>query len=276
MSLRLMATLGLAASFAWSSPSRADPTAQAALRVSPQRETVLTSWVPEKPRGVVLLSTGHGSWPEKYDAIASAWKAAGFAVIAPLHVDSIRYPERDKFTAQASFGERIADLKAASGYAAATWPALPVIAAGHCFGTLSALCLGGGLSYVGNFRDPKVKAVIGFSSPGRVPGLVQPQAYASDDLPILLITGDRDVVPGIVTNWQDHLMPIQTSPAGDKLAITYAGAGHDLIGAPADPNFAPAVAATIRFLQAYALDDEPAKAWLRAGDDTTAGSWIRR
>jgi predicted dienelactone hydrolase len=71
----------------------------------------MDTWVPAKVKGVVLFSTGHGSWPEKYDAIASAWKAAGFAVIAPVHVDSMHYPDRDKFPRQASFGERIADLK---------------------------------------------------------------------------------------------------------------------------------------------------------------------
>ncbi|WP_033920597.1 alpha/beta hydrolase family protein [Sphingomonas sp. 37zxx] len=272
--MRLSTILGLAVSLIWSIPSLADPTAQIPLRISPQRETTLTTWVPEKVQGVVLLSTGHGSSPEKYDALASAWKTAGFAVVAPLHVDSLRYPGREKFTMQASFGERIADLKAASAYAAATWPTLPVIAAGHSFGTLSALCLGGGLSYIGDFRDPTIKAVIGFSSPGRLPGLIQPHAYASDALPILLITGDRDMVPGVVTDWQDHLMPVQTSPAGDKYAISYAGAGHELVGTPADPNFAAAVTASTRFLQAYALGDAPAKAWLRGGD--SPGTWIRR
>jgi predicted dienelactone hydrolase len=94
----------------------------------------MITWVPAKVEGVVLFSNGHGSWPEKYDALASAWKAAGFAVVAPVHVDSLHYPDREKFTREASFGERIADMKAASAYAASTWPGKPVIAQGTALG----------------------------------------------------------------------------------------------------------------------------------------------
>lgn len=254
----------------------ATPTAQVALQVSPQRATTMVTWVPARVKGVVLFSTGHGSWPDKYDAAASAWKAAGFAVIAPVHVDSMRHPDREKFTRQASFGERIADLKAASRYAARTWPNMPVVAAGHSFGTLSALCLGGGLANLGDFRDPTVRAVLGFSSPGRIPGLIGPDAYAGNTLPIMMITGDQDLVPGLVTDWHDHLLPVQASPAGNKFGISFPGAAHELIGHPDDPNFAAAIAASTRFLQAYALNDRAAKAALGRGAAGGQGSWSTR
>ncbi len=118
--------------------------------------------MPKKVEDVVLFLTGHGAWPERYDAIASAWQQAGFAVIAPVHVESMHYPDREKFSREASFGERIADWRAASAYAAKTWPGRPVVAAGHSFGTLTALRLGGGLAALGNFRDPSVRAVLEF------------------------------------------------------------------------------------------------------------------
>jgi len=236
----------------------------------------MDTWVPSKVKGVVLFSTGHGSWPEKYDAIASAWKAAGFAVIAPVHVDSMHYPDRDKFPRQASFGERIADMKAASAYAARTWPGKPVIAAGHSFGTLTALCLGGALANVGNFRDPTVKAVMGFSTPGRIPGLIGPDAYAGDTLPVMVVTGDQDTVPGLVTDWHDHLLPVQASPAGDKFAVTYQGASHELVGHPNDPGFASALLTSTNFLKAYGLGDRAAKAALARGANAAGVNWIRR
>lgn len=257
-------------------PSDAKPTAEVALQVSPTRSTTMQTWVPERVQGIVLFSTGHGSWPEKYDGIATAWKAAGFAVIAPLHVDSLHFPDRERFSRAASFGERIADLKAATAYEARVWPGKPVIAAGHSFGTVTALALGGGLATMGNFREPTVKAVLGFSSPGRIPGLIGPEAYAGDALPVLLVTGDKDTVPGLVTDWHDHLPPVQGSPAGDKLAIVYPNAAHELIGNPTDPNYASAVANSVLFLKAYGLGDKRAKAALARITAPQGGSILRR
>jgi alpha-beta hydrolase superfamily lysophospholipase len=268
--------IAVAGILACAAPCAANPTAEVTLQVTSQRATVMDTWVPDKVKGVVLFSTGHGSWPEKYDAIATAWKAAGFAVIAPVHVDSLHYPDRDRFTREASFGERIADMKAASAYAARLWPGKPVIAAGHSFGTLTALCLGGGLAHLGNFRDPTVKAVLGFSSPGRIPGLIGPDAYAGDTLPVMIVTGDQDTVPGLVTDWHDHLLPIQTSPAGNKLAVTYHGAAHELIGHPDDANYASAVSVSTDFLKAYGLGDRLAMKRLAKSKGTRGTVWLKR
>lgn len=259
-----------------SAPLSAAPSAQVPLQVTPERSTTLVTWVPRHVKGVVLFSTGHGSWPEKYEALASSWKAAGFAVIAPVHVDSLHYPDREKFTREASFGERIADLKAASAYAAHAWPGKPVIAAGHSFGTLTALCLGGGLSNLGDFRDPSVKAVLGLSSPGLIPGLIGPDAYTTDALPIMVITGDQDTVPGLVTDWHDHLLAVQSSPAGSKFAVIYPGAAHEMIGHPEDPSFASAIATSIQFLNAYGLGDSAAQKALAASATSDHSTWIKR
>lgn len=257
-------------------PATAEPTAQTPLSVADGRMTTLTQWVPKDVRGVVLFSTGHGSWPERYDAVASAWKAAGFAVIAPLHVDSLHSPDQARYTPEAGFGARIADMRAASAFAARKWPGKPVIAAGHSFGTLTALCLGGGLAQVGRFRDPSVRAVLGFSSPGRIPGLVGPKAYATDALPLMIVTGDRDVVPGLVSDWRDHLLAVRTAPAGHKYGVVYRGATHELIGHPADPGFAAAVATGTVFLRAYALRDAAAARILKRRAVDGQAVWIRR
>lgn len=257
-------------------PALAAPTATLPLLISPARSTTMVTWVPDKVRGVVLLSTGHGAWPERYDAAASAWRDAGFAVIAPVHVDSMHYPDRANFTMPASFMERIVDQRAASAYAARTWPGKPVVAAGHSFGTLIALCLGGGLNHIAPFRDPSVKAVLGFSSPGRIPGLVTPTAYAADALPMMIVTGDADVVPGFVSDWHDHLFPVQSAPAGDKFAVTYRGGTHDLIGKAEGPGHAAAIANSVTFLQAYGLNDARARRALRAKRDDAVETWTRR
>ncbi len=201
------------------------------LPLSVSRATDMTVWEPtvKRPIGVALLSTGHGSWPERYAALAGVLTLYGYAVLAPMHVDSVRHPDRAAFTMQASFGERIADMAAASGYAAKAYPGSIVIAAGHSFGTLTALCRAGALAYLGDFRDPSVTAVLGFSTPGRVPGLVRPDAYATVAAPVLLLTGTADTVPGFVADPADHLLPVETV-RGPAFGLVMAGADHEFVG----------------------------------------------
>ncbi|MDB5695161.1 MAG: hypothetical protein JWN21_704 [Sphingomonas bacterium] len=225
-----------------------------------QRRTTMAVWRPARPRGVALFSHGHGSWPDRYDHFARALVRDGFVVLAPMHVDSVRYPERDSFTLQQSFLERLADMRATGNYAGARFAGLPVIAAGHSFGTLTALCLGGALAGIGPFRDPAVKAVLGFSTPGKIPGLIQPAAYASVQVPVMIVTGTADIVPGFVTDPADHLFPAATVPT-DSYALTVAGADHVLVAGPA---FARAARPAQLFVQAYGLADRRSLARLGA------------
>ena len=157
----------------------AESTRTVPLQVSAERATTMAVWEPAQVRGVVLFSTGHGAWPERYDALMEAWCDAGFVVVAPLHVDSMKYPQRDKFSLQQAFIERLSDMKAASAYVAARWPGVPVAAGGHSYGTLISMVLGGAMADVMPLRDPSIVAVIGYSSPGKIPGLITEQSYAS-------------------------------------------------------------------------------------------------
>ncbi len=216
-----------------------------------------------KPRGVALFSTGHGSWPAKYNRLSAILAMQGFVVLAPLHVDSIKHPDCASFSREASFPERLADLNAAAAYAAAKYPKLPLVAAGHSFGTLSTMCLGGALGNIGPFRNEAVEAVLGFSTPGKIPGLIQPQAYMGLAVPAMLVTGSADMVPGLVANPADHLFPIETAPAGDKFGLVLDGAGHELAGG-AEPAFERALPPVRLFLDGYGRGDARARAALAA------------
>lgn len=240
------------------------------------RKSAVTIWTPAAPRGVVLFGHGHGSWPDRYMALASRLAAAGFAVCVPMHVDSVRHPDRAKYPMPATFMERLVDMRALGAYAAERWPGLPVAAAGHSFGTLIALCLGGALPKMGRLRDPAVRAVLGFSTPGRIPGLVAPDAYAALAVPTFIITGDADVVPGFVTDWHDHLFPVETAPAGDKTALVVAGAAHDLVGGQMARAFALAAGHATDFLRGEVLDDRRATRAFLTARDTTTERWMRR
>lgn len=273
---RVMAAVLL--SFAGAQVAFAAPTATVPLQVSPQRATSMAVWEPQTVRGVVLFSSGHGSWPERYDDLLQTWRDAGFVVVAPLHVDSVKYPDREKFSMQQGFGERLADMKAASAYVAAHWPGVPVAAAGHSYGTLVSLVLGGALAELGPLRDPGVVAVVGYSSPGRIPGLVTPSAYASVAVPVMLVTGDKDLVPGFVNDARDHLYPVESAPAGDKYAVVLAGGDHNLIGGQPEAQYRRARDIGTAFLKAEVLDDaEAARALsIDAAGPADAERWIRR
>ncbi len=261
--LRRVFALALA-SLALAQHAFAAPSAKVPLQVSPGRATTLAIWEPAQARGVVLFSSGHGAWPERYERLLQTWADAGFVVLAPLHVDSVRYPEREKFSLQQGFGERLADMRATSAYARARWPGLPVAAAGHSLGTLISAVQGGALAGLGPLRDPGVVAVLGYSSPGRIPGLIGPDAYATLAVPLLLVTGDEDLVPGFVTDPADHLYPVQTAPAGDRQAVVLAGGGHNLIGGEPEALFERARQLGTAFLQAELLGDPRARQLLEA------------
>ncbi len=226
------------------------------LRVSPTRTTKLFAWRPAVSRGTVVFSHGHGSWPSRYEALAAQLTAAGWTLIAPVHVDSMRYPDRAKFTMQASFGERIADLNAAIAGVPAEQP---VVLVGHSFGTLSALCLGGALGYIAPFRAPRVKALLGFSTPGKVPGLIQPAAYTTLAVPVMVVTGTADRVPGFVADPADHLFVGETAP-GPAYTIVAKGGAHELVAdAAALARYTPAID---QFLSGYGRGDAKALAAL--------------
>lgn len=244
------------------------------LAVSATRTTSMMVWKPAAVRGVALFSTGHGSAPEKYGQLAHLLTANGFAVLAPLHVDSLRHPDRAKFGMMNGFFERLADLRAASTYADAQFPGVPTIAVGHSFGSLIGLCLGGALPYLGKLRNPAVKAVLCFSTPGKIPNLVQPTAYTTLDVPTLLVTGTKDVVPSWATDPADHLYPIESAPAGDKYALVVADADHALV--QQDAAFARVAPAATSFIRGYGLGDAAARRRLKAFRPAAGDRFIDR
>ncbi|MBB4837679.1 alpha-beta hydrolase superfamily lysophospholipase [Sphingomonas kyeonggiensis] len=245
------------------------------LAVSPTRSTKLLIWKPASPRGVVLFSTGHGSWPERYARLISVLLGEGFVVLAPLHVDSMHYPEREKFTFLSSFTERLADMRATAAHAARAFPVLPVIAAGHSYGTLTSLCLGGALP---NFkgRIPAVKAVLGFSSPGKQPGLVPDSAYSSVQVPVMMVTGTADALPpvmGHATPASEHLFPAETAPAG-TYALVVEGGDHQLVD---DAVRFPRTEAPVKlFVEAYGLGDAGARRKLDTWKPSAGDRWTLR
>lgn len=242
------------------------------------REVAVTEWTPAREMvGTILFSHGAGSAPDLYPGMIDAWAAAGWRVLAPLHVDSRQYARRADYPGLASWRARIEDMRLLSAHIGDT----PYVAAGHSYGGLVALTLGGARAIPPEgaavpLSDPKVRAVIAFSPPAPIPVLVTAQGYSGLGVPALIQTGTADVPPGKADAeaWRGHLAAFEAAPAGNhRYGLVLAGVDHYFGGAICDfdrPGPAQrdqleiAVALSMLFLAAFGLGNAAAQARLDA------------
>ncbi len=236
----------------------------------------VTHWRAPTRRGTMLFSHGALSSPAKYDALVLPWVAAGFDVWAPLHVDSTDHPDTKAFPALMSWGARIEDMRALSAHIGGG----SHIAAGHSYGALTALTMGGAQAVVpagvsGALRDPRTKAVVAFSPPGRAPGLIDGGGYAGLAVPALIQTGTSDVPPGPPGAavdpgaWRNHLLAYDSAVAGgDRFALVLDGVDHyfgglicrpELPGPHQSAQMRQAVALSLEFLRGFGLGSAEAR-----------------
>lgn len=240
------------------------------------RDVELTILRPDAPKGIIIFSHGAGGWPAPYKTLLDLWTGAGFMIVAPLHVDSQKHPKRADYDLRAAFSLRLADLAAATDYAEKAAPGLPMASAGHSYGSLMSLIRAGAMEGMIPAQDPRTKAALCFSSPGVIKGLVGPTSYASVKKPVLMITGDQDVLPGMIADWHEHLYPFDTSAPGEKYLWVGKGIGHGLAYHPEAPGFAEASALSVAFLKAKVLGDKAAEAVLAAQGSTPLADWKTR
>ncbi len=239
----------------------------------------ITVWAASgTPRGLILFSHGAASAPWKYTPLLQPWAAAGFTIYAPLHVDSTDHPDHATFTAMQSWPTRLLDLRALSDFVHHA----PYVAAGHSYGALVALTLGGATpaappGVAAPLRDRNARAVVAFSPPGPTPGLITSSGYATLAVPALIETGDKDI-PALVPHgdWRVHLAAFDAAPGPDVYGLVLPGVDHyfgniicrpDRPDAPQAPQFARAVAISTLFLRAYGGGDREALAALRKSPD---------
>ena len=80
------------------------------------------------------------------------------------------------------------------------------------------------------------------------------QRQADQGHPVLLVTGDKDLVPGFVGDPRDHLYPVETAPSGKKYAVVLAGGDHNLIGGQPEALYRRARDLGTAFLEAEVLE----------------------
>lgn len=231
--MRSAFTLGLAALALAAQPALAGPLSEpetVEIATPDKRALPVRVWLPEnEKRGVALFSHGYNSWPTAYEALVERLIGEGFAVVAPLHPDSMRSSVEGKIAPQQAFASRMIDMALTSDLVGERFEGLPVLAVGHSFGTLDAMVRAGGLPGFAAPTDDRVSAILAFSSPGKIPGLIGDDAFSTIALPTMLVTGDEDVVPGYVADPADHLIYAERV-AGPSYAISVSGGDHELVG----------------------------------------------
>jgi pimeloyl-ACP methyl ester carboxylesterase len=195
------------------------------------RDIPVTEWRPTgRTRGTILFSHGAGSAPRYYPDLIAGWVRAGHRVLAPIHVDSREHPHGKDYPGLASWKARIEDMRALI----ADIGAAPFVAAGHSYGGLVALTLGGaepvpppGMALP--LFQRLARAVIAFSPPAPVPVLVTAGGYGALKVPALVQTGTADLLPGMTDpeGWRGHLVPYAAAaPGGHRYGLVLTGVNH--------------------------------------------------
>ena len=232
------------------------------LPASAGRELEVRVWAASNPTVVVVFSAGGGGQPAAYERMMRALAQEGFTVIAPVHDDALARGDISGSSGPASFISRLEDLAIARGYAGATHSGLPLVVMGHSFGSLMSSLAIGASTPVGAQSDPGVKALVAFSSPGIIPGLMTPDTYRNLSAPVLVVTGDHDVVPGFVTECRSHRALYDHSSVPGSALVIVSEADHNLVVNADDATFSAVVDLTATFIRAEALGDAAARARL--------------
>lgn len=240
------------------------------------RKLPLSLWLAARPKGVILFGHGMGGTPANYAALIARWVAGGYSVIAPLSADSMANPHHSSIDLQTGFGLRVEDLMMARGYIAQRFAGQKVILAGHSYGSLFALAGAGAITPAGPLGGPPVSAIMAFSTPGKIRGVVTPTTYARVTAPLLLITGTADTVPGFVPDASEHRFPFDSSAAGGKLLVTVVDGTHGIANTPVDRAFDPVVRLSLTFLDAVVAREPAARRRLAAARSTPLYTLERR
>lgn len=241
------------------------------------RSIAISEWLPQgRERGVVLFSHGAASAPQLYEAILDQWAAEGWRVLAPLHVDSERHPHTKDYPGLASWKARIEDMRALSGHVGKR----PWVAAGHSYGGLVALTMGGAAAIppqgvAGPLSDPNVRAVVAFSPPAPIPVLCTTEGFAKLAVPALIQTGTADDPPGapgtppLPGSWKTHLAAYDAAAAGgNRYGLVLEGVDHyfgglicryELPGPKQTAQLEDAKRISAQFLRAFGAGDKTAR-----------------
>ena len=240
-------------------PNLAVAASETTLTAPGGRAVPTTIIAPVRPGRYPLIAFSHGNFaaPSRYRAMLDPIAAAGYVIVAPMHVDSELMPH-DKPPSQAVVWQtRNEDLALAL---AATLPNADRrrrAAMGHSYGALNAQVAAGAVPVNPPGRpSAPPQALVAWSPPGPLAGLIEARGWSSIMIPSLTITGTSDILPGFIDNWELHRSGYDNTPPGKRWLWVGTGINHYFGGMfgrekPATPQdkqlFDRAIATTIAF-----------------------------
>ena len=200
-------------------PSLAIAVSETTVTAADGRAVPMTIIAPVKRGRYPLIAFSHGNFaaPARYRAMLDPIAAAGYVIAAPMHVDSELMP-RDKPPAQQRVWQtRNEDLALALAATPPNADRRRRAVMGHSYGALNAQIASGAVAIDGPARlRVRPRAVIAWSPPGPLPGLIEASGWSSIATPSLTITGTRDVLPGFIDNWELHRTAHDNTPRGKR------------------------------------------------------------
>lgn len=238
------------------------------------RDIPFTVFAPSRAGTYPMAAFSHGAFasPTRYRALLGPLAGAGYIIIAPMHIDSEEFGSTERPSPLDTWNTRNEDMALALNPNVQLAAALAdrtyfvddtkVASLGHSYGAVIAQIAGGAVATgpdgaEARFLDQDVDAVIGWSPPGIVPGMMAAEGWSSLTAPTMTITGTTDILPGFIDQWQAHKATYDYSPVGARALWVGDGINHYFGGMfgrekPADENsqrlFQRALAVSLNYM----------------------------
>lgn len=243
-------------------PRLAIAATETSLTAADGRAVPMTIIGPVKRGRYPLIAFSHGNFaaPSRYRAMLDPIAAAGYVIVAPMHVDSELMPRDKPPSLLFVWQTRNEDLALALAATPPNADRRHRAAMGHSYGALNAQVAAGAVPANPPTRLRALpQALVAWSPPGPYPGLIEPSGWSSIATPSLTITGTSDIMPGFIDNWELHRAAYDNTPRGKRWLWVGTGINHYFGGMfgrekSASPDekrlFDRAIATTIAFLDA--------------------------
>ncbi|WP_394728655.1 alpha/beta hydrolase family protein [Altererythrobacter sp. GH1-8] len=257
----------------------ASPSQEIALSVGAEegRAVPITLFAPKEPGTYPLIGFSHGAFasPTRYRAMLAPLAGAGYIVVAPMHIDSEEFGSAERPSPLYTWNTRNLDMALALDPPKEIFAALEqldlaidqdrIATVGHSYGAIIAQIPGGAVAtgpdgQRADFRNETVDAVVGWSPPGEVPGMISATGWNSLTAPTMTITGTTDILPGFIDDWRAHKASFDYAPAGVRTVWVGERIDHYFGGMfgrekPADANsrrlFDRALAVSLNFIDRH-------------------------
>lgn len=224
------------------------------------RSVPVTIIAPTKPDRYPLIAFSHGNFsaPSRYRAMLDPIAAAGYVIVAPMHVDSELMPRDKPPSQQYVWQTRNEDFALALAATPANVDPKRRAAMGHSYGALNAQIAAGATPAKAPGK-PKMppQTLVAWSPPGFSPGMIEAKDWSTISTPSLTITGTTDILPGFIDKWELHRVGHDNTPKGKRWLWVGTGINHyfggmfgrEKVASAEDKRlFSRAVTTTIAFL----------------------------